>query len=322
MTTANDQPRPALRLAEQFAGPLGQSRDDLFHLSNLHPDFVRECFAAIDAKKERLHGPVMGELFPHLVAQGLKLESQDRRMLAAAWLALYGYICIVDYQMDQTGHLSGRSSLAASALLGWGIATLGRYANDTPYASIFLDNINRAFAGQYQDIMVRGRDGADREDSDADKNRALVAAIAGYCAAAGESDDRLIRSSEAMLRPLQIFDDFQDVQEDHEEGNITAFVHIVRECIAKAAPVTQTDMYRVLIKDARTTDVLARASAGIEQALLFMDAERDQVIIAYLCELRDSNAALISALNDYQRDPPLITEPEVMRRIEQIATGC
>jgi hypothetical protein len=41
---------------------LGQSRDDLFDLSNPHPDFVKECFAAIDAKKERLHRRVMGEL--------------------------------------------------------------------------------------------------------------------------------------------------------------------------------------------------------------------------------------------------------------------
>lgn len=214
MMTASNRANPVYALAAEFAEPLRQSRDDLLQFSQLHPDFVRECLAAIDAKKARMHGPVTGELFPHLLAQGLKLDDKDRRVLAAAWLALYGYICIVDYELDQKGHLGGRLSIAASALLGWGVTTLGRYTAGTPYANVFSDNVNKAFAGQYEDIRLRGSAEADREQSDIDKNRAFVAAIAGYCAAAGEWDDRLIRSAELLIRPFQILDDLQDLQEN------------------------------------------------------------------------------------------------------------
>jgi len=31
---------------------------------------------------------------------------------------------------------------------------------------------------------------------------------------------------------------------------------------------------------------------------------------------------LIRALDEYRRNPPTTTEPEVMQRIEQIAVGC
>ncbi len=321
MTATTERSSPALRLAEKFSGPLSQSRTDLLEFSHLHQDFIDSCFAAIDAKKLRLDGPVTGEIFPHLVAEGLKLADKDRRIVAAAWLALYGYICLVDYELDQKGYLNGPSSIAASALLGWGVATLGRYTAGTEYASIFLDNINRAFAGQYEDIIVRTDPYADRARSDMEKNRAVVAAIAGFCAAAGESDDRLIRSAEAMLGPLQLFDDLQDLQEDYHENNITPFVRIVQDCIAAALPLTQTEMYRVLIKDQRTSSLLRRAAGAVERAILILDADRDQALVAYLAELRDRNGALIRALADYQIEPPLITEPEVMQRIEQIATA-
>jgi|GEM_PF-6559456 len=82
----SDPSNPALRLATEFAGELGQTRDDLLRFSNLHPDFVRECFAAIDASKTRLQRPTIGEIFPHLVAKGLTLNDMDRRMLVPTFL--------------------------------------------------------------------------------------------------------------------------------------------------------------------------------------------------------------------------------------------
>jgi hypothetical protein len=321
MTTAAEQSRLVTRLAAEFAGPLSQSRDDLAHMSKLHRDFVKECFAAIDAKKVRMGGPLMGEIFPHVVAQGLKLEDSDRRVLAAAWLALYGYICIVDFELDRTGHLGGRTSIAASALLGWGIATVGRYTSGTPFADTFLDNINRAFAGQYQDILARADGNADRGSSDVDKNRAVVAAIAGFCAAAREQDDRLIRATETILKGVQILDDLQDVREDHEENNLTAFVRIVRESAASAASLTDTQLYRLVLSDPRAKAALLRAAEAIEQSVLILDANRDQAIITYFCELRDGVLDIVHALDDYQRTPASISEPELMRRIEHIATG-
>jgi hypothetical protein len=317
-----DQSNPAIRLARDFAGELSQARDDLLRLSNLHPDFVKQCFAAIDASKGRLQRPTLGEVFPHLVAKGLTLNDSDRRMLAAAWLAMFGYILLVDHELDQKGYLDGRASIAASALLGWGIVTGGRYVAGTPYADVFLDNVNRAFAGQYEDINVRGDANADRRRSDLDKNRAFVAAIAGFCAAARESDDRLIRCAEAMLGSFQIMDDLEDIEEDFRENNITVFVRIVKERISAATPVSRTEMYRAIMTDPRMTSTLQRAQEGLEKALLILDTNRDQLLIGYILEAREGTGALISALSDYQRDPSSIGEPELMRRIEQVATGC
>jgi hypothetical protein len=174
ITVTPDQSNPALRLAREFAGELSQTRDDLLHFSNLHPDFVKACFEAIDTSKARLQRPTVGEIFQHLVAKGLTLNDRDRRVVATAWLAMFGYILLVDHELDQKGYLDGKASIAASALLGWGIATGARYVAGTPYADVYLDNVNRAFAGQYEDIRVRSNADADRRRSDEDKNRAFV----------------------------------------------------------------------------------------------------------------------------------------------------
>lgn len=303
-------------LAEKFADALNQSRYDLLHLSNLHPDFVSECWAALDVSTARSQRPPAGAIVPHLVLQGLKLADNDRRMLAAAWLALLGYMCIVDHELDKKGYLNGRALIAASALLGWGVATLGRYTVGTPFANVFVDNINKAFAGQYEDIRVRRYENADRRRSDADKNRALVAAIAGFCAAAQLTDDRLIRSAEAALGTFQMLDDLQDLQEDNSEDNATIFVRIARECASAAAPLTQTEMYSAIIRDPRTKDAMLQVADGIENALLMLDSNRDQGLIAFFSELRNRNAALIRALDDYQRDPSPVKEPAIMHQIE------
>ncbi|HXQ84898.1 MAG TPA: hypothetical protein VN769_12625 [Xanthobacteraceae bacterium] len=321
MTTSADQSDTYIRLAAKYAGQLSQSRDDLLHLSNLHQDFVNQCFAAIDASRARLQRAPTGEIFPHLVAQSLALDDKDRRLLMAAWLALFGYICIVDHELDQNGYLNGRTSIAASALLGWGVATLGRYAAGTPFADVFLDNVNRAFSGQYEDMQVRGDPGADRQLSDTDKNRAIVAAAAGFCAAARESDDRVIRSAEALLGPFQILDDLEDLQEDHGQDNITIFVRIVRDYISTAVPLSRNAMYGAIIRDSRTKAAVVRAAEGIDRALLLLDPNRDLALVDYIADLRDRTAGLIRVLDDYQREPAAIKEPEVMRQIEQLANG-
>jgi hypothetical protein len=319
---ADRQPNLRDRVAKDFSHLLRQSRDDLRSESGLHADFVAQCIEAVDAKKERLGGPVTGEMIVHVVATSLKLDDKDRRLLAAAWLALYGYICLVDFELDQRGFLNARTSIAASALLGWGIATLGRYTSGTKYASVLADNINLAFSGQYQDLAIRAGDPRDRQQSDVDKNRAIVATVAGFCAAAGEDNDRLIRAMEAMLGPFQLFDDLQDLQEDFQENNVTALVRIVTNCADVLGLTTQAAMYRALIRDAKTIKLLTQAGEGIDQSLMLLDASRDQALITYLHGLRSCNIALIHALDEYQRDPIAIREPEIFQKIEQIANAC
>jgi len=309
---------PAHRLAREFAGELGQTRDNLLHLSNLHHDFVKECLAAIDAKKARAGAPLAGEYFSHIVARSLQLEDSDRRMLAAATLAMYGYIYMVDYELDQKGHLDARLSMAASALLAWSIATIGRYTAGTPYADVFLENVNAAMAGQYEDIQQRGLSRADRRRSDVDKNRPALAMLAGFCAAAREADDRLLRAAEQILGPVQILDDFSDVKEDYDENNLTDVVKIVRECIAAAGPLSKRDMQLVLIRDPRTNALLAGAVHGFERALLLLDPRRDGTIIEFLSDTRNRCAALLHALKLFQGDPLPELEAEVFYRIGEL----
>ena len=310
--------------AGTFAGALKQSRHDLLHLSDLRRDFVEECFAALDAGKMQSAVKRLSsfELYPQLVLHGLKVPDHDRRMLAAAWLALLGYIAIVDHELDKKGYLNGQSLIAASALLGWGVATFSRYTAGSPFAKVFLDNINRAFAGQYEDIRVRGDENSNRQSSDEEKCRGLVAAVAGFCTLAGLTDDRLIRSTEAILGTLQILDDLQDVEEDHDEGNLTIFVRIARECASAAASSTRGEIYSAVIRDPRTTITMRQVTEGIDKALLILDGNRDHALIAFLSDLRDRNIALIRELEDYQRNPAPIREPSIMSKIEEMYMQC
>jgi hypothetical protein len=321
MTTSTDQAAISRRVAAKYVAHVNQSRDDLLHLSNLHRDFVDLGLASIDASKAKLKRPPSGEIFPHLVAQSLSLDDFDRRMLMAAWLALFGYICIVDHEFDQNGHLNGQSSIAASALLGWGVATIGRYTAGTPYADVFLSNVNRAFAGQYEDIRTRGDAGADRTFSDIDKNRAMIALVAGLCAAACETDQRVIQAGEALLGPFQILDDLEDLQEDDGEDNITMFVRILRERISATIRPSRDAMYGVIIKDARAKDAMVRAAEGLEKALLLLDPNRDQALVDYLAGWRDGTVDLVRLLDSYQQEPSPVKEPEIMRQIEKVANA-
>ena len=323
MSTAPDQANPVLRLTNEFAGQMAQSRKDLLRFSKSASRFRAGRLRGDRCKQSATESrPTLGEVFPHLVAKGLTFNDHDRRVVAAAWLAMFGYIILVDHELDQKGYLDGRTSIAASALLSWGIATGTRYVAGTRYADAYLDNVNRAFVAQYDDIRIRSDADSDRAQSDADKNRAFVAAIAAICAAAGESDDRLIGCAEAMLAPFQVLDDLEDVEEDLRENNATAFVRIVRERMVAATALTRTEIYRAIISDPRTLTTLQRASDGAEKAILLLNPLRDQALIDVLSDLRERNGELIRAVMGYQRDPSPIKEPELMRQIEQIATGC
>jgi len=322
MTTSVDRKRLVVPLAEKFADVLALSRRDLLENSKIHTDFVKDCFAVLEAKKARLDSPLLGEVFPHLVAEGLQLADNDRRMLAAAWLAIYGYISLVDYELDRKGHLDARMSIASSALLGWGIATLGRYTAGTKFEDLFVENINRAFSGQYEDVRTRAEDGADREQSDVEKNRASVMVAAAYCAAAGETDDRLIRATESLLGAFQILDDLEDVQEDHDENNITGFVRIVRSCAASAKALGRNDMYRAVIADPGTQRILQRAIEAFGQSLLLLDGNRDQSLITFISEMKERTLELIDVLDAYQANPSPVQEPEVYARINRIIASC
>jgi len=261
MTVAIDQLDTHARPRNEIAGFVGQSRQDLREFSNLHHDFIDACFAALDAKKDPFPERMLGwGIFPYLVTRSLHLDDEKRRMLAAACVALSGYTYILDGELDRKGYLDARLSIAASALFGWAITTLGRYTAGTQFADVFVDNINRAFAGQYEDMQARCAPEASRARSDVEKNRGYVAAAAGFCGAGRESNDRLIRMVETLIGPMQIWDDFHDVEEDCREGNLTAFVRILSECSAAVQPLVNSEaMYGALIRDARTTGLLKRS---------------------------------------------------------------
>src|ERR1700722_1192887 len=148
-------------LADRFQPIIAQSCIDLPDFSKIHRDFVDDCLTVIYNKRKASSGRLFGEMFPYIAIAGLKLPDEDRRQLAAAWLAMYGYATLVDLGLDEIGHLGARSSLGSSALLSWSVATIARFTADTPYADTFKDNIAAAFSGQYQDVTHRGDRGYD-----------------------------------------------------------------------------------------------------------------------------------------------------------------
>jgi hypothetical protein len=317
--TGYAQYHPFQALSLEFSDAIAQTRQDLRDFSQIRSDFIEGGLAAIDAAKAHLSEPSGGEIFSHMLAAGLKLSDRDRRMVAAAWLALFGYVRLVDDALDKKGYLDSRTTIISSALMGWGIATMARYTAGTKYHDAFLDNVNRAFSGQFQDIMDRGDLSANRTLSDQEKNRVFVAVAAGFSAAAHDSDDRLLRAVEVSVAAFQTLDDLRDVQEDHHDNNLTAFVRIARECVDSAASLTHTAIYLPLIRDPRTVDALKRAGATLDQSLMLLDGARDLAMITYFRGMRDSNTALIGALEEYQRAPSPAQETELMRRIAQLS---
>src|ERR1700693_5140741 len=239
---------PLVELDIRYRPQIELSYDDLFELARLHVDFVGDCINAISAKERRVSSPLLGKLFPHLVAEGLELPASDRLRPAAAWPALYRYICLVNFKLDRFGSLDARASLGASALLGWAVATLAEITSGSGFSRVFLDNMQWTLSGQYEDIQNRKDPNYDRRASDVSKNRAVLGVIAGYCAAGREPDDHLIRSTELMLGPFQLLDDLQDLAEDLREQNITSLVKIIRQVLPREPDASNVPLlYSTLI---------------------------------------------------------------------------
>lgn len=305
-------------LAQQFEDSILQSRRDLSDRSYLHPDFVADGLEAIDQKSARLCGPLAGQLFPHLVAQGLTIGSTQRREVAAAWLALYGYICLVDYKLDRFGVLDARTSMSASALLGWGVATLTRLTANSRQANFCIENIHRALSAQYLDLENRKKEQCDRRKTDSDKNRAVLAPISAYCALAKLEDSSLLSAAELLLAPFQILDDLQDLEEDLEENNLTIFVRIVRQAKLQTEQIARPEAYRLVFLSHRTIEVLLEVVSAVEQAAMLLDRRRDISILDYLLNLRTQTLALINLLRGYQESPSIISEPELLEKMRTI----
>lgn len=301
---------------------IDQARADLVTRSQLHPAFIRECIDSIDEKRKRSATPLIGEIFPHIVAEGLQLGDGDRRDLAAAWLAMYGYITISDFEIDRRGHLRGVSSLACGSLLAWSIATVSKFTVGTPFHHIFTSNVAQAFAAQYADVQGRKDPNFDRATANADKNRAVVAMISGYCAAAQQPTSCLIDATERVLGSFQILDDLQDVCEDVAEDNLTTFVRVLREISPKSIEdITGPAAYAMLVRDGRVLDELERVVSPLEQAMLILDAERDRALLGYLGYLTNQVKRLIRLIAD-ARSNHAIDDPIIYAHIREIVCHC
>ncbi len=312
------QINPIMALERRYQPLIEQARLDLRDFSGLHRDFLVDCFGAIESKKSRLSSPLLGQLFPYLASEGLKLSDGARRGLAAAWLAMYGYICLADYRLDQTGSLDARASTASAALLCWAISEVSKYTIGTPFAATFVQNVSGAFSGQYEDINNRHKEDWDRTKTDVDKNRAVLAILCGYCAASNETDDRLLCATEKLLGPFQLLDDLRDLTEDVQENNITALVKIARQTLKDLTNgSTESALYSALISDPRIIALLERATLAIGDSILLLHAQRDNALVFYLAELRKQMASLIALLRRF-RSGGGVSEPDVYGAIREI----
>jgi hypothetical protein len=305
-------------LFEHYSHAINQTRNDLPKLSRLHPDFITNGLNAISDKEARLAAPLLSELFPHLVASALKIPEAERRQLAAAWLSLYAYISLVDFELDRTGTLDGRTALSASALLGWGIATISRITSNSDFAMIFDRNVGAAFAGQYEDMQMRGDAGAERSLTDSNKNRAMIALVAGYSASAKLSDDRLIRASELLLGPFQLIDDLHDLAEDLSEGNFTTFVRLIGRNLSPEAHGSEWQLYRMLFSDPRVIPNIVKAAKEIRQCLLLLTFETDTHLVIYLGQLAAQLEQLADLTLQYQGNPRSANARILIEQVRQI----
>ncbi|MBV9990056.1 MAG: hypothetical protein JOZ72_02080 [Alphaproteobacteria bacterium] len=308
-------------LCNSFAPLIAQSYADLQSLSGLDSFFVEAGLDAIRIKKTRHGGLLFGEVFPHLATAGLSLSDHDRRRLAAAWIALYSYVCIVDAELDVAHHLGVKASLASSNLLAWGVSTLTRYTVGTPFESVMQDNINRAFLGQYRDLLLRPIANADRSESDIDKNRAIVATVAAYCAASGHNDLQLVAATEQLLGPFQALDDLQDVWQDYLEGNITRFVQIAKaELRHNELDSASKGYYRAIFRSPHFLVILHDMDRAISNAIGCLDPARDSALLRYfgfmskgVAEVREASSRLHAG--------EAISEPDLELLVAKIANA-
>jgi hypothetical protein len=276
---------------------------DFQGLSGLHGDFIEDCIESIEEKKRKEGRLPVGEMFPLIVADGMAIASDRRRQLAAGCLALHGYTRLVDKELDERGALNARSSMAASALLGWGIATLSRETAGTRYADMFVSNVTAALSAQHDDLQYRSDLKHDRTESDINKNRAIVATVAAFCAASGTMDDRLIKTTELLLGPFQRLDDLADLPEDILEKNLTWFAKIAHELAPSADALRSmdaSDMYKLLLMDQRATHELHRIAIALREAISLLEEPTDSDLLVYLTYLHESVLNLVSSITDFR----------------------
>jgi hypothetical protein len=182
--------------------------------------------------------------------------------------------------------------------------------------------VARAFAGQYVDVKGRKDPEFDRAAADADKNRAVVAMISGYCAAARQPTSCLVDATERVLGSFQILDDLQDVREDAAEDNLTTFVRVLRDVSPKCIEeISEPAAYALLVRDVRVLDELERVISPLEEAMLMLDAERDRALLGYLGHLTNQVRVLIRLIAD-ARSNPAIDEPTIYTHIREIVCHC
>lgn len=299
-----------------------QSIRDLKEFSSLHPDFLADCIGAISRKSNQHQCPMYGALYPDLVANGLTLDETEYRLLRAAWIALYGYASLIDIESDKAGTVAATTSLSASALLGWGIATISRLTASSPLFEFVVSNIMDAFAAQRQDIKYRSESHYERTESDRNKNSAFVAIVAALCAAGREGDGSLIRATRLLLGAFQLVDDISDLREDIEENNLTDCVKMAVG-YSQVARISSAEMslYRVLFLNKRLPTLLARAEADIGLALLEIDGHRHQILFWYISMLLKQVAAFRRDVERFQSGDRAISEPDLYEQVRKIICG-
>lgn len=311
---------PVEQFARSHRATFDQARSDLLTLSGLDADFIFDGLAALAKKDDTERAPSLGRFLPFLIADGLELQAAERRRLAAAWVAVYGYVILVDQCLDKAGALKGRALMSASALLGWGLSVMAQTTAGTHFAHPFLRNIAQAFNGQYADLGARN--GGLRRISDIDKNRALVAMTAGYAAAGGESDDRLLLAVEKLLGPLQMLDDLLDVEEDLEEGNATVFVQMLRRVRSEAVSGVEDRraLYARLFSAPEFPGLLEEARSALEEATLLLEGRTDNALAHYFVYLRGELGSLIDLVRQRQREG-VLDDPDLYERVHLIICG-
>jgi hypothetical protein len=308
-------PQTLATLFDAYKGDVASARLDFEQLPDLHPVFKSIALSALQRKSERAEAPLLGELFPHLVGASFTLPDAERRRLAVAWLALYSYISLVDYDLDKTGRLGPRDALASSALLGWGLTVLAQVTADTALAAPFFKNVQLAFAAQYDDLQRRADFSYDREGTDVDKNRAIVAAVCAYCAA-GNGDARLVSAVEHLLGAFQFLDDLLDLEEDYLEDNNTFLLRMASPSVEKTS--SSDELYAAVFSHPSFTPKLDSVAHAIEQSMMMLKPSVDTGLMAFTRTLHSQVSSLKDHVMEYQSGRPHRTVRELRGEVREI----
>lgn len=228
-------------------------------------------------KRDSLHPPAIGELWPWLLGDLASIPANDVRQVAKAWLALYIYMVLLDKACDEPDASGVASESLAGALLSEiGVGDFCAMTSGTAWQSVSREAFRSAIRNQEIDTRhARSCENINaKRRSAAGKNAGFLICTSALASVADVDGPALHQFTRSLLLALQHLDDLADFAEDWSARNFTPLlIEAGSELSAlEGGDVKRSDILRALIRSGALRAVLKEAQAAFLEALRLLSA--------------------------------------------------